>query len=401
MKGGPQDLGFDESVMTVGGIQSPPYAWMTDGKFPNNYPGGLVYYESGNYRRPSGTSIISPRKSGEGEGDWDSSSYNQRLVTETENFLDGHLSNPSTRNKPFFSYVALGGVHIPHSPPKFWRDGVTPIKGQFPTPHMDLLYEMDLVVGSLVQGLTDRGLLEDTIVIFTTDNGGLGGKYGSRKAEHFGSGDLRDSKGSIYEGGHRVPFIMRWDNGDIPANERRTKPLSHSDVYRTLAEFASVFVGPEQALDSVSFAQYAVNGQLTDTVRRSLGTWRVKNNVLVSESIRVKNMKVVRYPQENRAELYDLKRDIGERSDISGSNPLEVRDMLRQLDDFGMCRDSRKQFDVSGTSQNCKYFREDTLARCRDSFEGQVNCRLTCAVVNNQEDVCKYFDSGSRRFGRN
>ena len=139
---------------------------------------------------PQGESII-PYE-GEGSNNWDSTAYNMILVNETEQFLDRHLNEHP--DKPFFSYVALSAVHQPHSPPNKYLDG-SPIAGEYDTKHNDMLLEMDKVVGSLIQMLEERQLIEDTIIVFTSDNGGLGSKF-----SNFSSGNLRGSKGSIYEG---------------------------------------------------------------------------------------------------------------------------------------------------------------------------------------------------------
>ncbi len=73
--------------------------------------------------------------------------YNKILVKETSRFINDHLEDRS--EDPFFAYVALGSVHIPHSPPTMYSDG-SPIAGEYPTAHMDLLVELDKVFGSLV-----------------------------------------------------------------------------------------------------------------------------------------------------------------------------------------------------------------------------------------------------------
>ena len=140
---------------------------------------------------PQGLSKID--RPGEGHEEWDSSAYNMILVSETEKFIDEHLQSNSSQ--PFITYVALGAVHIPHSPPDRYLDG-TPIAGQHATPHLDVLSELDKVVGSLIEQLEKRNILEDTIIIFTSDNGGLGNSNNSVKAGHYSGGPLRAEKQS-------------------------------------------------------------------------------------------------------------------------------------------------------------------------------------------------------------
>jgi len=124
--------------------------------------------EEGYYNKTGGTSQI--KRAGDGDPDWDSTSYNQILVNETAAFLDNHLL--IRPDDPFFVYAALGAVHGPHTPPNNFLDE-TPVKGTYESMHMDLLFEMDLTVGSLASMIEDRGLANETIIIFTSDNGGI------------------------------------------------------------------------------------------------------------------------------------------------------------------------------------------------------------------------------------
>jgi len=115
---GPQDIGFESSFITIGGIQAPPYSFFRDG-FLTTKSSDVVYWENNSeHDMRWGRSIIG-KEGGEGSNDWDSTAYNMILVNETIDFVDKHLE--SKPDDSFFAYVALGGVHIPHSPPgKFY-----------------------------------------------------------------------------------------------------------------------------------------------------------------------------------------------------------------------------------------------------------------------------------------
>mmetsp|Transcript_85 Transcript_85/g.114 ORF Transcript_85/g.114 Transcript_85/m.114 type:complete len:245 (-) Transcript_85:603-1337(-) len=220
----------------------------------------------GNYSMPKGESKI--RMEGEGSVGWDSSAYNMILVEETEKFLDDYLENQSS--KPFFSYMALGAVHLPHSPPDYYKDG-TPVAGMHDTAHMDVLGEMDKIVGSVLEALEQRQLIDDTIIVFTSDNGGLGGQSLSQEYGHLSNGPLRGSKGQIWEGGHRIPMMIRWDNGPVPRNETRSKLVGLNDLFATLCDLADVEVPEGQGIDSISFKDYLVN-EHAKSKRKWLGT---------------------------------------------------------------------------------------------------------------------------------
>lgn len=194
---GPGDIGFDHSYITPAGIQDPPYSF-----FRNDYleilSSDAKYWRGGQYPMKSGTSVINITKEGEGDPNWDSSSYDMILVNETEAFIDHHQVNRP--NDPFFAYVALGAVHIPHSPPTSWGlDGGSQVKGKYPTEHLDMVGAMDKAVGSIVQIIEDRGLAGNTLIIFTSDNGGLN-IAATVEAGHETGGVLRGYKGSIWEG---------------------------------------------------------------------------------------------------------------------------------------------------------------------------------------------------------
>jgi hypothetical protein len=279
---GPQEIGFDKSRITFQGIQGGPYSFFRNG-YLETVKKDVKMWEPGEYPMPQGTSIIQKGWRGEGDISWDSSAYNMILVNETKAFLDDHLNN--RKDDPFFVHVALGTAHIPHSPPNFFIDG-TPVNGTYATRHLDMLHELDKVVGSLVTEIEDRNMADNTIIVFTSDNGGLGTKHGSHAYGHSPSGPLKGAKGKVWEGGHRVPMIMRYDN-HFPVNERRNRLLGLHDIYATLIELAGLSVPYGSAYDSISFADYLYSEDATQNLRESLGTWEKSK----AAAIRVGEMK--------------------------------------------------------------------------------------------------------------
>ena len=375
-KGGPTDLGFESSLMSLSGIQDGPYLFLRDGKFEDL--SNIKNWKAGTYSMPEGSSIV-PRPS-EGSFEWDSTAFNMIQVNETARFLDDHIKNRP--NDPFFAYIALGNVHIPHSPPDVYLDGSI-VAGKYNSSHMDLLGEMDKVVGSIVQHLDDRDLLGDTIVIFTSDNGGLGPKY-SEQFGHNSHGPLRGAKGQIYEGGHRIPFMMRWDNGPIPAGATRSRLLGLNDLFATLCQLVGVEVPKGQAIDSVSFADYIENEENTQNLRETLGVWAMKMGLLREESLRKNNLKLIRQRHSGQMFLYDLDKDISETKNLINEDIYKdtVSEMMAELKDIGPCYDNQGTFSIvnGGSTQQttCAWFGQDP-SRCRAHYGGQIECRLTCA----------------------
>lgn len=174
-------------------------------------------------------------------------------------FLNDHLSNRETSKKPFFLYYACHSNHTSHDPCK-QIDG-RQVKGKsYPGgKRSDFIYENDVVLGLLIEYLQQHDdprrsgheLIDNTLLIFTSDNGAE-----SRKKT--ATGPVRSNKGSIYEGGHRVPFIASWPLGGIgngdPNNAGQTSsfPICHVDLLATLAEIAGTSITANNGEDSFS-----------------------------------------------------------------------------------------------------------------------------------------------------
>jgi len=377
---GPGDIGFETSFVSLGGIQSPPYSFFRDDMLTTK-PTDIVYWKEGKYKRPHGKSRIK-KNEGEGDVDWDSTAYNMILVNETIRFIDNHVEQEDD-DVPFFAYVALGSVHIPHSPADFYLDG-SPIANQHQTRHLDMLSEMDKVVGSLVSMIEDRGLAEDTIIIFSSDNGGL--RY-SERFSHETSGPLRDAKASIYEGGHRIPLVMRYDKV-FPGGESRDNLLGLNDMYATLSDLVgidSASIPHGSAQDSISFADHITNENNKDGLRNELAHWEYRKKNVPIHAIRFDNFKMVHFPENGTAALYDLNDDISETRDLSDDETYrdKIEMMYLRLQDLGPCPtegSSSKRVQLeNGWNITCKWFtKKKAQKRCGQFVEASTHCGKVC-----------------------
>jgi len=185
---GPGDIGFQKSYIAISGIQGPPYSFFENDLLVHTVEEAR-WWPSGVFEMPEGSSIIKNKRGGQGAPDWDSSAFDLIVVNKTKEFIEDHIAKRP--DDPFFAYVALGAVHVPHSPPNFYLDGST-VKGSHQTLHLDMLSVMDKAVGSVVSTIEENNLAENTIIIFTSDNGGL--KKASTKYGHSGHGPLRGAK---------------------------------------------------------------------------------------------------------------------------------------------------------------------------------------------------------------
>ena len=269
-----------------------------------------------------------------------------------------------------------------------YSDGA-PVKGLYETRHLDMIGEMDKVVGSINKIIEDRNLAENTIVIFTSDNGGL--DRVSRETGHRTSGPLRGAKSSIYEGGHRVPLIIRYD-GKFTPGARRNRMVGLNDLYATICELVRIDIPDGSAQDSVSFASYAEKDKNQKGLRTFLGTWGYKHGDWQA-AIRRHSLKLVHHIRNNTFEMYNLNEDISEtRNIINYTWPRKWLGTMREhLQNIGPCPDKnvRGFFNVTlfyrGVERhNCDWFRETT--RCKQSFEGELNCAAVCGRYN---EKCK------------
>jgi len=372
---GPADLGFNRSYISTGGIQSPPYSFFRD-DYLTTEPSDANYWSVGNHIMPHGVSMILENSDGEGDPGWDSSAYDMILVNETSAFIDNHLENKP--DDPFFAYVALGAVHYPNSPPDNYLDG-TPVNNTYETQHLDMLGVMDKVVGSIVSIIESRNIAEETVIIFTSDNGGL---PKSAHTGHLSGGPLRGIKGEVLEGGHRVPLIVRYDN-IFPKRKQRNRMVGLNDIYSTICDLLSIDVPVGSAQDSVSFADYILHPKKSQGLRKFLGSFVLRSEGW-SQAIRENSLKLSHHPSTNSFEAYNLKRDISESNNIVNDPVLEKKfsAMFDHLTAIGPCPDDRVgSFHVSllGEDHECTWFKESKVLRCAEHIEGELYCHSICS----------------------
>ena len=186
-------------------------------------------------------------------------------------FLDDHLGKNETRNKPFFLYYACHSNHTSHDP----CDNIEghKVRGESHPggKRSDFIYENDVALGLLIEYLHNHddprrpghALMENTLVIFTSDNG-------AENKQKSATGPIRSNKGSVYEGGHRVPFIATWKLGEIGDGDSSTPgqtsqfPISHVDLFGTLAEITGSQLPDHGAEDTFSILK-ALRGFAPDS----------------------------------------------------------------------------------------------------------------------------------------
>lgn len=194
----------------------------------------------------------------------------------------------------------------------------------------------------------------------------------------------------IYEGGHRIPLIMRFD-GHFPKGQNRTSHfVGLNDLYATLAELADVPIPEKSAQDSVSFANYVYSEDNVVGLRDHIGVWRYKrvNNrrQLDSETLLYKDLKIIKnHLRSTDLELYDLSKDLEEKHNIIHEtyNQKTIQHMLKVLKNIGPCpNDVTHKFTLTGGREmgqvvNCSWFASNKH-QCSQHIEGELNCNSVC-----------------------
>ena len=242
------------------------------------------------------------------------------------------------KDDPFFLYFAY---HVPHTPIQGRADLVAKFQQRVrdDAVHQNPIYaamvaSLDQSVGRILDRLQQLGLADNTLVVFTSDNGGLTQRYGV----HDGFTDnapLRRGKGSAYEGGVRVPTIVYWP-GNTPAGSQCDTPIITNDYYPTLLQVAGVPVPAAGAVDSTIDGRSLV-GLWKDprqTIERDL-FWHHPHYHAGGDgpysAIRSGRWRLIEFHEDDRVELYDLSDDIGESHDLSQQQPEQVQKLRARL----------------------------------------------------------------------
>ena len=237
--------------------------------------------------------------------------------------------------KPLFLYYASTAPHQPWAPSAAFK-GKSGLGD-----YADFVMQLDDVVGQINQTLKDTGLDQNTLLIFTSDNGtGPPAVKVMAHQGHASSALLRGAKADCWEGGHRVPFIAKWP-ARIEANQQASAVINFTDLFATVAELLAVDAVqhyPQSGADSHSFlpvlfdpaATYQRPGRMFSRGAVREGDWK-----LVSKSRR-RQMQAVKRSQ---FELFDLAADRSERNDLSQANPERTERLFQAYQDYAQRRD--------------------------------------------------------------
>ncbi|QXP71070.1 arylsulfatase [Polaribacter sp. R2A056_3_33] len=324
LKFGPNDMGFDYSYMISASLNMPPFVYIENNK-ATMIPTKIT--ERSRKKYPFSSWI---------KGDVADDFKHEEVLPNVVNKSISFIKENANKEKPFFMYIPLPSPHNPVLP-------IAPWKGQseIGSPYADFVIMIDDLMGTIFKTLKEQGIDENTIVIFTSDNG-----YATtndlktlKQQKHSPSYIYSGYKGSFLEGGHRVPFLVKWP-GKIKPNSVSDATICTTDFMATCADIINYDFKDNEAEDSYSMLPLLTNegDYLRDAtihhdkygvfaIRK--GDWKliVSPNSGISASGETKKHKDILADEI----LYNLKTDIKERNNVAGQFPEKVKELKELL----------------------------------------------------------------------
>jgi arylsulfatase A len=318
--GGPVDCGFDYFYGMVASPGMSPYTFLENNRVAalpterqawfgprDNFPAG----KKKDYERKA--QMLRPGLKAPGF------SSSQVMLRYTEKAVD-YIKQQAV-SKPFFLYVPYASPHTPVFPrAPFAGTSQAGIYGDF-------VQELDWSVGQIFQALEDQGVSKNTIVIFTADNGHAPGSFPMEFKEKFGHDPergLNGHKANLLEGGHRVPFIVRWP-ARVKAASQCDATICLNDLYATCAALTGQKKRINQGVDSYDMLDLLLGGKAYSRPNSVYGDYGGKF------AIRKGDWKLILDPAPNKRQLFNLKDDLNETQN-KAKNP-EFKSMVDELMD--------------------------------------------------------------------
>jgi arylsulfatase A len=341
LPGGPYDRGFDSFFGIRASTDIPPYFYIRDDRVVNpptdsvddNFSGGIWTDIQGAFWREGG---IAP--------DLELIDVLPRFTEESVKIIEEHnIQNP---DQPLFLYVSYPAPHTPWLPTEEFK-GVSGA-GMYG----DFMAMVDAEIGKILQALEQEGMAKETLVIFTSDNGPV---WYEKDTEYFGhdsNGGLRGMKGDAYEGGHRMPFIVRWP-GVVEAGSMTNQTISFTDLLATFADITGTELPEDAGEDSFSILPVLTGSQpeseairppVVVTVGRGMRsiqdrTWKLIDGLgsggFTSPSY------IEPGPGDPPGQLFNIEEDLAETNNLWHDQPEEVDRLLQLLNEYDRTGRSR------------------------------------------------------------
>ena len=280
-------------------VNQPPYLWIENNRCMTQPTEPLL------------KSIRKGSSNGPATPDWDQTKVLPRM---TERAVQ-YIQERGKQDKPFFLYFALSAPHVPVMPNKPYIG-----KSVF-GPYGDFVHQVDAIVGQITDALDRTGLAENTLVIFTSDNG----SFASPQKGHSPNGELRGKKGRIFEGGHRVPFLVRWP-GTIKGGSVNHQLVGVNDVMATVATIVGHELPADAAEDSANLLPTMLNA--SKSVRQNL----VHHSRSGEFAIRDGDWKLITDHKRKPILLFNIGNDLVETNNLYDQHPEVVKRLADKLE---------------------------------------------------------------------
>jgi arylsulfatase A len=326
---GPNQVGFDYYFGIAASLDMVPYTFIENDRVTELPTEDREFFMM-HGRDQGGRTRKGPTAPG-----FDAADVLPTLARKSCEFID-RCAEAAGPAQPFFLYLPFASPHTPILPTAAWqgRSGINP--------YADFVMETDAAVGQILATLERHELTGNTLVIFTSDNGCSPQAMFEELAahDHHPSGPLRGHKADIFEGGHRVPFVVRWP-GTVAAGQETCQLVCLTDILATLAEILELPLPATAAEDSISFlpvlrgqdgkrdhlVSHSING--TFAIRR--GDWKL---LLGPDSggwsaPRPGSKQTATLPP---LQLYNLAADLGEQHNLQDREPAQVGELMALLE---------------------------------------------------------------------
>lgn len=236
----------------------------------------------------------------------------EAFARESVDFIERH------KTEPFFLYLAFNAVHAPMQVPQKYLERFSQITNPKRRIHAAMVSAMDDGIGRVLSTLKDNNILENTLVLFLSDNGGPTEANGSDNTP------LSGGKGTVMEGGIRVPLLMQWP-AKFPAGKVLDKPVISLDILPTAVSAAGGTIPEGISLDGKDLGPHVLGKEEGEPHAALFWAYRDEQKV-----IRSGKWKLVVSKESSR--LYDLEKDIAEKTDLAAENPEQVERLRKTLD---------------------------------------------------------------------
>ena len=352
---GPQDLGFDYSYLMAATGDRVPCVWMENQRVANYdpeapiqvsyktpFPGeplGKDHPEMLTKLKPSpnhghdmaivnGISRIGYMKGG-GKALWEDENIADTIAAKAVQFIERQ------KEKPFFLYVGTNDIHVPRYPHERFRDkSGMGYRG-------DAILQFDWTVGMIVEALEKAGILDNTLIVLTSDNGpvvddGYADKAVELLGDHRPWGELRGGKYSNFEAGTRVPFIVHWPAVVKPGISNAL--FSHIDMFGSMEKLTGQDMGETAGIDSQDYLAILTGEDKKgrDYVIESSGSLSISDGewkyITPNKGPAYNKLTNTELGNSTDDQLYDLSEDVGEKQNVAEKYPDKVKEMKRILE---------------------------------------------------------------------